>query len=140
MDISKPISQSSTTGNVFSFRLAVWLGVLLIASGSVHLAVYAILGTTWHGPLSLRKPALFGISGGLTVWSLAWLMTQLQPRRLDRFLANALATGLFVEVALITVQYWRGVASHFNRATNIDTAIEFTMLGLICSYRAESSI
>ena len=131
MDISKPISQSSTTGNVFSFRLAVWLGVLLIASGSVHLAVYAILGTTWHGPLSLRKPALFGISGGLTVWSIAWLMTQLRPRRLDRFLVNALAIGLFVEVALITVQYWRGLASHFNRATSIDAAIEFTMLGLI---------
>jgi hypothetical protein len=58
-------------------------------------------------------------------------MTQLRPRRLDRFLANALAIGLFVEVALITVQYWRGVASHFNRATSIDAAIEFTMLGLI---------
>jgi hypothetical protein len=62
---------------------------------------------------------------------MAWLMTQLRPRRLDRFLANALAIGLFVEVTLITIQYWRGVASHFNRATSIDAAIEFTMYGLI---------
>ncbi len=129
--ISRPSSTTSPTDNVLSFRLALWLGVLLIASGSVHLALCAVLGTTWHGPVSLRKPALFGISGGLTVWSLAWLMTQLRPRRLDRFLANALAIGLFVEVTLITIQYWRGVASHFNRATNIDGAIEFTMLGLI---------
>ena len=131
MLISRPSSTTSPTDNVLSFRLALWLGVLLIASGSVHLVVFAILGTTWNGPVSLRKPALFGISGGLTVWSLAWLMTKLRPRGFDRSLANALATGLFVEVTLITIQYWRGVASHFNRATNIDAAIEFTMLGLI---------
>ena len=131
MLISRPSSTTSPTDNVLSFRLALWLGVLLIASGSVHLVVFAILGTTWNGPLSLRKPALFGISGGLTVWSLAWLMTKLRPRGFDRSLANALATGLFVEVTLITIQYWRGVASHFNRATNIDATIEFTMLGLI---------
>ena len=105
--------------------------MLLVASGCVHLALFAILGTTWKGPLSLRKPALFGISGGLTLWSIAWLMTQLRPRKSDRFLAISLAIGLFVEVTLITVQTWRGVASHFNRATSIDAAIEFTMLGLI---------
>ncbi len=128
---STPSSDSCPNENVFSFRLALWLGVLLIVSGSVHLVAFAILGATWQGPLSFRKPALFGVSGGLTVWSMAWLMTQLRPRRLDRFLANALAIGLFVEVTLITIQYWRGVASHFNRATSIDAAIEFTMLGLI---------
>ncbi len=36
-----------------------------------------------------------------------------------------------MEVALITTQYWRGVASHFNHSTNLDAAIEIAMLGLI---------
>ncbi len=88
-------------------------------------------GGSWHGPLSPRKPGLFGVSGGLTVWSLAWLVTRLQPKRLDGILLNALAVAVLVEVALITLQYWRGVASHFNHATSFDAAVESTMLGLI---------
>ena len=104
---------------------------MLIASGFLHLAMIGMLGTSWQGPLSLRKPALFGISGGLTVWSIVWLMLQLRPQRLDRLLANSLAFALFIEVALITLQYWRGVASHFNRTTWVDAVIEFAMMGLI---------
>lgn len=119
------------TETVFSFRIAMFVSALLLASGCVHLAMFAILGTTWQGPLSLRKPALFGISGGITMWSLAWLMTQLRPKQLDRLLVNSLAIALLMEVVLITLQYWRGVPSHFNHSTNLDAAIEFSMLGLI---------
>lgn len=114
-----------------SFRFALGIAAILLFSGCVHLAILMILGTTWHGPLSFRKPALFGISGGMTMWSLAWLMTQLRPKGFDKALINAIATSLFIEVSLITLQTWRGVASHFNHSTNIDAAIEFTMLGLI---------
>ena len=121
---------------IFSFRLALWIAVLLLASGIAHLAMLVILGASWHGPLSPRKPALFGISGGMTIWSIAWLMTQLRPLKVDRFLAKSLAIGLFIEVALITIQHWRGVASHFNHSTMIDAAIEFTMLGLILAVTA----
>lgn len=118
-------------GSIFSFRFALLVTALLLASGFAHLSMFVILGTRWDGPLSLRKPALFGISGGMTTWSIAWLMTQLRPQKCDRFLANSLAIGLLIEVALITTQYWRGVASHFNHSTIMDAAIEFTMLGLI---------
>lgn len=114
-----------------SFRFALGIAAILLFSGCVHLAILMILGTTWHGPLSFRKPALFGISGGMTMWSLAWLMTQLRPKGFDKAFINAIATSLFIEVSLITLQTWRGVASHFNHSTNIDAAIEFTMLGLI---------
>ena len=117
--------------SVFAFRPVLWISAILIGSGAFHLAKLGFDGADWAGPLSLRKPALFGISGGLTTWSIAWLMTQLRPRRHDRALANALAMGLFIEVALITIQYWRGVGSHFNHATTIDAAVETAMLGLI---------
>ena len=115
----------------FSFGVAFWVGAVLCGSGIVHLGIFAILGASWHGPLSLRKPMLFGISGGLTAWSIGWLMTQLRPMKYDRFLVGSISFALLVEVALITIQYWRGVASHFNHATNLDAAIEFTMLALI---------
>ncbi len=112
-------------------RFGMMVAATLLASGCIHLAILGVIGTTWHGPLSLRKPALFGISGGMTMWSLAWLMTQLIPKRFDRLLINAIAISLFIEVALITLQAWRGVASHFNHSTIADATIEITMLGLI---------
>ncbi len=124
-------NNSHSNESIFAFQLVLWISALLIGSGAFHLAKLAFDGADWAGPLSLRKPALFGISGGLTTWSIAWLMTQLRPRRYDRALANAIAIGLLTEVALITLQSWRGVGSHFNHATAIDASIETAMLGLI---------
>jgi hypothetical protein len=107
------------------------MGALLLGSGTFHLAWMVLTGADWNGPLSLRKPGLFGVSAGLTVWSIAWVMTKLHPHRLDRWLAGALAGGLLLEVGLITLQHWRGVPSHFNRTTTFDAAVEAIMLGLI---------
>ena len=131
LSTSKRSAGSLSTDTATAMQLAYWIAALLLASGCLHLAMFAMHGTTWHGPLSIRKPALFGISGGMTTWSIAWLMAQLRSQKFDSFLANSLAIGLLVEVALITLQYWRGVASHFNHSTTLDAAIEFTMLGLI---------
>ncbi|MDX1929633.1 MAG: hypothetical protein SFV81_24105 [Pirellulaceae bacterium] len=112
-------------------RVSMWATAILLASGLFHLGLLAVLATGWDGPLSLRKPGLFGISAGLTAWSIAWLMTQLKPRRYDCLIANTLGVGLLLEVALITLQYWRGVPSHFNHSTILDASIELSMLGLI---------
>ncbi len=51
-------------------KLTNWVAVLLCASGLVHLGLWMAAGQEWEGPISLRKPALFGISSGLTLWSL----------------------------------------------------------------------
>jgi hypothetical protein len=114
-----------------ALRLATVVAVSLLVSGFIHLSFLVVLGGSWSGPVSLRKPALFGISGGLTVLSLAWVFTKVRPRKRDSLLLNCLSASLLVEVGIITAQYWRGVASHFNHSTGLDTAIEITMLILI---------
>ena len=106
-------------------------GTLLVASGLAHLAVWAALGGPWEGPVTWRKPILFGISGGLTCWSLGWFWAALPWRRGDAPLAWATAAALVVEVALIDLQRWRGVASHFNRDTPFDAAAYDLMTWLI---------
>lgn len=106
-------------------------GVLLIVSGVVHLLVWAIDGGPWEGPVTWRKPILFGISGGLTAISAGWAFAKLPRRRLDRLLAWSTAVTLTVEVALIDLQRWRGVASHFNRSTPLDSFLYDAMGGLI---------
>jgi len=115
--------------NTFRFTLVV--GVILIASGLYHLALLWVTDADWSGPLSLRKPGLFGVSAGLTVWSIAWVLTQFVPHRNDQRFATLMSIGLLLEVGLITLQQWRGVPSHFNRTTPLNATLESFMLGLI---------
>ena len=111
-------------------RLLVLCGLLLLESGAAHLVVWAVAGGPWEGPVSWRKPILFGISGGLTCLSLGWAWAQLPWRRGDAWLAATVAWALLVEVCLINLQTWRGVASHFNRATPFDSWL-YDAMGLL---------
>ena len=107
------------------------LGAVMLASGIAHLPVWAVLGGPWEGAVTWRKPILFGISGGLTAISLGWVWSMLPMRRADGPLAAATAWALFVEVFLIDLQRWRGVASHFNRGTPLDSFLFDAMGALI---------
>ncbi len=96
---------------------------LLIASGLVHCCVWLLDGGSLAGSVSWRKPILFGFSAGLTVASIGWLVGKMPPRRGDGMLLGVFGAAMLVEVALITMQQWRGVPSHFNRSTLLDAAI-----------------
>ncbi len=107
------------------------VGFILVASGIIHLVLLGVTGGAWEGPTSFRKPGLFGLSAGVTAWSLAWAFVNMRPHPLDRLASRLLAGCLLVEVGLITLQQWRGVPSHFNRATQFDAAVEAIMLAMI---------
>lgn len=107
------------------------IGMILVASGLLHAAIWAVTGGPWEGPVTWRKPILFGISGGLSAVSMGWAWAQLPRRWADHWLAAATAWSLLVEVALIDLQAWRGVASHFNRSTPVDSFLYDAMGGLI---------
>ena len=109
-----------------AWPLAVWGGILVF-SGFVHLAIWGYTGGPWEGPVTWRKPILFGISGGLTSLSMGWAWSHLRRWRVDRLLAWSATLALVVEVALIDLQCWRGVASHFNRSARFDSLLYDTM-------------
>ena len=108
-------------------------GWILVASGLLHVVVWAVLGGGWEGAVSWRKPILFGLSAGLTALSFGWLWSWLPPPRSRVAAAGATLTALALvaEVALIDVQCWRGRASHFNHATPLDGLIADAMNLLI---------
>jgi hypothetical protein len=109
-------------------RAGYLIGGLLLLSGLVHLAVLLVTGGTWLGPLSMRKPMTFGVSFGLTVAAAVWATSFLQTRMRGLLLVVLYAAGI-VEVALITVQAWRGRPSHFNFETSLDSSISMTLAG-----------
>ena len=81
----------------------------------------------WEDPLSFRKATLFGLSTGVTLWSLLWVISKLEPHRWDGLLRYGLCVALVIEVGLISLQTWRGETSHFNRSGAINQAIETGM-------------
>lgn len=117
-----------------TWQAAPWLvasGILLLASGAVHGVMLGVKGGVWEGALSWRKPMLFGLSGGVTALSLGWVLSWWEPSAFRRWNDRLLAWSLTAEVALISLQTWRGVASHFNRATPLDSNIYNAMGFLI---------
>ena len=100
------------------------IGAVLLLSGLFHLSMLITSGDTWTGPLSWRKPATFGLSFGLTLITIVWVASYLPlSGRARRGWLGAFAVACAGEVALITVQAWRRVPSHFNMETPLDTAI-----------------
>ncbi len=109
----------------------IFSGFILVCSGIFHSVVFLSSGVTWEGPLSWRKPILFGLSGGVTALSLGWVLSLMARWRLASFLDWTLSIALLAEVGLITMQTWRGVASHFNQSTAFESIVSATMGWLI---------
>jgi hypothetical protein len=74
---------------------------------------------------------VFGLSFGVTLVTLAWMLGFLRPGRV----AAWVVTGVLVaasagEVALVSMQTWRGVPSHFNEDTAFDATV-FSVMGML---------
>lgn len=114
-------------------RLLASLGAVLTGSGLAHAAVWLAQGLpSLAGPTSLRKPIVFGLSSGITTLSLAWLVAYLAPSLQKSRWTRVYAVTMALEIFLIDMQQWRGVASHFNFSSHLDEAIFTTMGALIC--------
>jgi hypothetical protein len=114
-------------------RFAYAGAALLVVSGLAHGVVYVVDGGAWAGPISWRKPVVFGLSFGITLATLSWVMGLLRPSKLLGWLVLGVLTVASVgEVGLISMQRWRGVASHFNDETPFDSAV-FSLMGSLVS-------
>jgi len=109
-------------------RAACFVAALLLLSGLIHVAILVAGGGSWQGPVSLRKAATFGLSFGLTLATIVWVISWL--RLGDR--SRAALLGIFtaactMETVLVSLQAWRGVPSHFNVETPFDAMIARTL-------------
>jgi hypothetical protein len=104
---------------------ALWVtGTVLLITMVVHIAELVITGGPVSSPVSLRKPATFAETGWLIAWSVALILPRLRTRAWQRHVIGA-AVLLFTvgETAIIGLQAWRGVPSHYNFSTPLDAAL-----------------
>jgi hypothetical protein len=131
MTIASPAAPPSgrTTHASRVLRAAAWI---FLASGIFHAAVWVIAGMpSLEGPVTWRKPITFGFSTAVLFYSLAWVLSLIPARPSHRWQAWTFTVLLILEIALIDMQQWRGVASHFNNDTPFDSAVFTTMGALI---------
>ena len=102
-----------------------WIvGTVLLATMVVHIAALAIRGGPLTGPVSLRKPADFAEAGWLVTWSVALILPLLRTRPWQRLLIGGSAILFGVgETAIMAIEAWRGVPSHYNFSTTFDAAL-----------------
>lgn len=103
-------------------RLLAGAGLALTMFGLLLLIPWLWRGDGWAGPLSWRKPVLFGVATGVTLVSLGWALS-LMRRPSDWAWAVALSLAAWVEVGLIALQCARGRPSHYVAATTVDGVI-----------------
>jgi hypothetical protein len=75
------------------------------------------------------KPAKFGFSSAVYLFTLGWMVKDLPRTRALRIATSLLGWILVVEVIAINVQVLRGTTSHFNVDTPLDVAI-FSAMGI----------
>ncbi|OLE26132.1 MAG: hypothetical protein AUG44_13945 [Actinobacteria bacterium 13_1_20CM_3_71_11] len=102
-----------------------WIaGTVLLATMVVHIVALAIRGGPVTGPVSLRKPADFAETGWLLTWSVALILPRLRTRAWQRHVIGGSAVLFGVgETAVMAIQAWRGVPSHYNFSTPLDAAL-----------------
>jgi len=104
------------------------VGALLLVSGLIHLGILVIGGGSWEGPLSLRKATTFGLSFGLTLITIVWVASLLRlGDRSGAALLGAFTVACALETALVSLQAWRGVPSHYNIETTFDALVARTL-------------
>lgn len=118
-------------------RLGYVVGGVLVLAGLAHLAAWLVVGGAWQGPVSYRKPTTFGISFGLTTITLAWFTGWMRiSDRVRWLLIGPLAAADTSEVVWVSLQRWRGVASHFNDDTTLDNLLFILMGGVAVAVTA----
>lgn len=107
------------------------VGALNMVAAAVCLLLMQVDDTTVLGVNRWNKPAKFGFSVGIYLWTIAWFLPSLRiGRGAISSIGWTITTLMFFENLLIFAQAVRGTRSHFNFDTPLDGGI-FGWMGIL---------
>lgn len=118
-------TQAPRTPRPVSWPIALYLGGwVLLATMVFHVVALMVTGGDVTGPVSLRKPADFAETGWLACWAVALALPHVTMGRVRAAIVagSVLLFGL-AETAVMAIQAWRGVPSHYNFTTTFDAIL-----------------
>jgi len=96
---------------------------------AVFTVLMALDGRTLLGRNVWTKPWKFATSIAIFTATVGWILPSLSlADRVEQRVTYVIAAAMTIEITLIATQAARGVASHFNTSTPLDTTI-FTIMG-----------
>ena len=108
------------------------VGLLMLAALGVSALGLWLDPRTIGGAPAWLKPGKFAASTAIYSLTLAWLFRYLSAWLVTRRIVSwTTAVVLVLEVAIISMQAWRGTTSHFNVGTPLDAALFAIMGGAI---------
>src|SRR5512132_4581533 len=112
--------------------------ILLIAAVPFAIAIFVDPRVIGGAPAWL-KPAKFAVSTAIYSLTLAWLFRALPSwPRMRAFVGWTTAIVFVIEVAIIALQAWRGMASHFNVSSALNGAL-FAVMGTAIAVQTAAS-
>jgi len=126
MKISDFLNQLKLRGNLLYYT-----GWVLIGACILMIVPLAIDDRTVMGISPWIKPMKFCISTAIYIWTYSWLLHDIQKpwRRLKSSLKWIVFISMAIEMIIVIIQGARGVRSHFNFTTDIDSLL-FGIMGL----------
>jgi hypothetical protein len=116
------------------------VGLLMLGALAASLVGLWLDPRVITGAPAWLKPAKFAVSIAIYTLTLAWVFTYLPEwTRTRRIVGRASAAIFVLELAIIDLQAWRGVTSHFNVATPLDTAM-FSAMGAAIALQTLTSV
>lgn len=111
-------------------RVLFTVAVINLALAVVFTALMHVDGRTLLGRNVWTKPWKFATSIAIFTATMGWIMPSLRlTDRVERLATYVIGGAMSIEIALISTQAARGVASHFNTGTPTDSAI-YGVMGL----------
>ncbi len=103
-------------------------GLTVLTVLNIFILTASIIGrisdsTVVNGVSVWDKPAKFALSFLAFGPALLWLFSHMEPTKVIRRCLGVLGWSMVAEIVLIFTQSARGTASHFNKATALDSAI-----------------
>jgi hypothetical protein len=99
-----------------------------LALAGLFTVLMALDGRTLLGRNVWTKPWKFAISIAIFTATMAWILPSLSlTDRVEKLATYTISGAMTIEIALISTQAARGVASHFNTSTPLDTTVFMVM-------------
>jgi hypothetical protein len=129
--LKRPVRTGSELATELRRRSRVLFVVALVnlVFAVVFTALMQLDGRTILGRNVWTKPWKFATSIAIFTATMGWLLPSMSlSDRVERIAPRIIGAAMLVEITLISTQAARGVQSHFNKATALDTAI-FAVMG-----------
>ena len=111
--------------------LLFWMGWIHFVMFFFCLGLLSFNHDLIRGENAWAKPARYYLSSGISIWTLGWFLHHLNSKSQIKVFSWLIALSLFFETAVIFVQSYRGVPSHFNASDPFNSMMNLVLSSLM---------